>query len=136
MDPAAQLKLAEIKEKMGSLERTLEDDVARRRGGYDSTNDSGGEQLPGLGHESSAEDEAPEPDNERGLEPTPLAFTDAAYYEDADDDVLDLGVTIGKMRLTERIGGFVRPKFSQEVCISPLIRAKANADTKTRSPLS
>lgn len=101
---------------MGSLERTLEDDVARGRSRADSMNDSGGEQLPGLGDDSSAEDEAPEPDNERGLEPTPLAFTDAAYYEDADDDMLDLGVTIGKMRLSERIGGFVRPKFSQEVC--------------------
>jgi hypothetical protein len=114
LDPAAQLKLAEIKEKMGSLERTLEDDVARR-GRSDSLNDSGGEQLPGLGDDSSAEDDAPEPDNERGLEPTPLAFTDAAYYEDADDDILDLGVSIGKMRLTERIGGFVRPKLPQEV---------------------
>ena len=30
LDPAAQMKLAEIKEKMGSLERTLEEDVARR----------------------------------------------------------------------------------------------------------
>lgn len=81
-------------------------------------NSSGGEQLPGLGDDSSAEDDATEPDNERGLEPTPLAFTDAAYYEDADDDMLDLGVQIGKMRLTERIGGFVRPKLPQEVSCS------------------
>ncbi|KAE9972226.1 hypothetical protein EG327_009566 [Venturia inaequalis] len=136
LDPAAQLKLAEIKEKMGSLERTLEDDVARRRGGYDSTNDSGGEQLPGLGHESSAEDEAPEPDNERGLEPTPLAFTDAAYYEDADDDVLDLGVTIGKMRLTERIGGFVRPKFSQEITFVLNEVPSFSSDQKPITPTS
>jgi hypothetical protein len=112
LDPAAQLKLAEIKEKMGSLERTLEDDVARR-GRSSSSASAGGLQLPGLSE--SSDDEPTGPEDEKDLEPTPLAFTDAAYYEDADDDLLDLGVQIGKMRLTERIGGFVRPKFSQEV---------------------
>jgi hypothetical protein len=135
LDPAAQLKLAEIKEKMGSLERTLEDDVARR-GRAGSMNSSGGEQLPGLGDDSSVEDDAPEPDNERGLEPTPLAFTDAAYYEDADDDILDLGVQIGKMRLTERIGGFVRPKLPQEVsCPECDYRLKPSLTCKSRLPM-
>ena len=43
--------------------------------------------------------------------PTPLAWADAAYYEDADDDdFMDLGVQVGKMRITERLGGYVRPK--------------------------
>jgi hypothetical protein len=112
LDPAAQLKLAEIKEKMGSLERTLEDDVARR-GRSSSSASTGGEHLPGLG--DSSDDEPTGPEDEKDLEPTPLALTDAAYYEDADDDILDLGVQIGKMRLTERVGGFVRPKLAQEV---------------------
>jgi hypothetical protein len=112
LDPEAQLKLAEIKEKMGTLERTLEDDVARR-GRASSSASTGGLELPGF--TESSDDEPTGPEDEQNLEPTPLAFTDAAYYEDADDDLLDLGVQIGKMRLTERIGGFVRPKFSQEV---------------------
>jgi hypothetical protein len=114
LDPEAQQKLAEIKEKMGTLERTLEDDVARR-GRANSSASTGGMELPGF--TESSDDEPTGPEDEKDLEPTPLAFTDAAYYEDADDDLLDLGVQIGKMRLTERVGGFVRPKFSQEVSL-------------------
>lgn len=50
------------------------------------------------------------------LEPSPLASVDAAYEVDGDDDdLLDLGIQMGKMRITERIGGFFRPKISQEV---------------------
>lgn len=107
LDPASQLKLAEIKEKMGTLERTLENDVAKRATGdsFAHQSDSG----------SSDEDESPAPDDEKNLEPTPMAYMDAAYYEDGDDDLMDLGVQIGKMRITERIGGFVRPKITFEV---------------------
>jgi hypothetical protein len=112
LDPAAQLKLAEIKEKMGTLERTLENDVARRSFGQ-SSRDQIGSQL--LGMEESSEDDQSGPEDERDLEPTPLAVQDAAYYEDADDDLMDLGVQIGKMRITERLGGFVRPKLPEEV---------------------
>jgi hypothetical protein len=106
LDPQAQMKLAEIKEKMGTLERTLEKDVARR------PSDHLGESL---GLQFSDEDSDEDPDEENKLEPTPLAFMDAAYYEDGDDDMMDLGVQIGKMRLTERLGGFVRPKIAFEV---------------------
>lgn len=113
LDPAAQLKLAEIKEKMGSLERTLEDDIARRGRADSSVSASGGISLA---FGESSEEEPTGPEDEKDLEPTPLAISDAAYYEDADDDFMDLGVQIGKMRLTDRIGGFVRPKFSHEVC--------------------
>lgn len=111
LDPAAQLKLAEIKEKMGTLERTLEEDVARGSLGERGDSHSG----LNLSSESSDEDESPGPEDEKNLEPTPLAFIDAAYYEDADDDTMDLGVKIGKMRITERLGGFVRPKIAFEV---------------------
>jgi hypothetical protein len=116
LDAAAQLKLNEIKEKMGTLERTLEDDIACRNRAS-SSGSGAGDALPG--NTESSEEEGDEeqdgPDDEKDLEPTPLAVQDAAYYEDADDDVMDLGVLVGKMRLTERVGGFVRPKFSQEV---------------------
>ncbi|KAI9810845.1 MAG: hypothetical protein M1827_006052 [Pycnora praestabilis] len=102
LDSASQLKLTEIKEKMGSLERGLEHDVARHaaRG-----------TVPG-----ERDDEyVPEAEDAKGLEPTPLAVADAAYEDDADDDLMDLGIQMGKMRLSERIGGFFRPKMTEEL---------------------
>jgi len=49
------------------------------------------------------------------LEPTPLAIPDAAYSDDTDNDVEDLGIQIGRMRLGERIGGLYRPRIADEV---------------------
>jgi hypothetical protein len=42
---------------------------------------------------------------------------DLTYEDDADgaDDMIDLGIQIGKMRITERIGGLSRPRISEEV---------------------
>lgn len=129
LDQASQLKLTEIKEKVGSLERLLERDVARPQeqklkglgNGSGSGSGSGyGEPpiqqraIPG----EEVENDLPGPEDENYLEPTPLAVTDAAYDEDGeDDDLLDLGISMGKMRMTERIGGFFRPCLSQEVSL-------------------
>jgi hypothetical protein len=104
------MKLAEIKEKMGSLERTLEEDVARGTLG-DRSKRLRRHSSPG----GSSEEDLSGPEDEQNLEATPLAFEDAAYYEDADDDLMDLGIQVGKMRLTERLGGLVRPKLAVEV---------------------
>lgn len=49
------------------------------------------------------------------LEPTPLAVHDAAYGDEVDDDIEDLGFRIGRMRLGERIGGHYRPRIADEV---------------------
>lgn len=111
LDSVSQLKIREIKEKMGSLERVLEQDVARKKSPPAQTKQAG---LPGQ-DDSDEADDLPVPEDERDLEPTPLAVVDAAYEDDADDDLLDLGIKMGKMRLTERIGGFFRPKMSEEV---------------------
>jgi hypothetical protein len=110
LDQASQLKLTEIKEKVGSLERLLERDVAKNAAA--ATTSSGQDRaLP-----DDAEDDLPANEDEKDLEPTPLAVVDAAYDVDGDDDdLLDLGIQLGKMRITERIGGFFRPKISQEV---------------------
>ncbi len=119
LDPASQLKIAELKEKMGSLERTLEEDVAKQRSvSSSSTRKEGGLWFGSMEPGDSSEEGAQDAEDERDLEPTPMAVPDAAYYEDADDDdvLIDLGVKIGKMRLTERVGGFVRPRFHSEVC--------------------
>lgn len=119
LDSASQLKLTEIKEKMGVLERGLEVEVAHakkqqrlhQKGGnavIDKAENlrhsrhvrTGSTDLPGeLPHDESEEDGAADvQDDERGLEPTPLAVVDAAYEDDADDEMLDLGVKMGKMR--------------------------------------
>jgi len=116
LDQASQLKLTEIKEKVGSLERLLERDVAKSSsgglGGVGSPPPSQDRALP-----DDTEDDLPANEDEKDLEPTPLATVDAAYGDDGDDDdLLDLGIQLGKMRITERIGGFFRPKIAQEVC--------------------
>lgn len=111
LDQASQLKLTEIKEKVGSLERLLERDVAKNAPFQTPIISSHDRALP-----EDTDDELPPNDDEKDLEPTPLAVVDAAYDMDGDDDdLLDLGIRLGKMRITERIGGFFRPKISEEV---------------------
>ena len=105
LDSASQLKLTEIKEKMGSLERVLEQDVAMKGTRKGERREARHEEI----------NFAPEPEDEKNLEPTPLAVYDAVYDDDADDDILDLGIQLGRLRLTERVGGFFRPKLSGEV---------------------
>ncbi|TGO51393.1 hypothetical protein BCON_0162g00150 [Botryotinia convoluta] len=108
LDQASQLKLTEIKEKVGSLERLLERDVAKHSNHFSSNQRMA---LP-----DDADDNLPPNEDEKDLEPSPLASVDAAYEVDGDDDdLLDLGIQMGKMRITERIGGFFRPKISQEL---------------------
>lgn len=108
LDEASQLRLAEIKEKQGSLERQLERDVAK------STTTKSALQQRILADE--VEDDY---DEDRDLEATPLVALDMTYEDDADggtDEMIDLGIQIGKMRITERIGGLSRPRLSEEVC--------------------
>ncbi|KAI1637980.1 hypothetical protein F4809DRAFT_287311 [Biscogniauxia mediterranea] len=106
LDEASQMRLAEIKEKQGTLERQLERDVAK------STTSKNSLQQRILADE--VEDDY---DEERDLEATPLVALDLTYDDDVDgaDDMIDLGIQIGKMRITERIGGFSRPRLSEEI---------------------
>lgn len=108
LDEASQLRLTEIKEKVGSLERQLERDVAKSGAG----SGSGFYKQRIL-----ADDVEGEFDEERDLEITPMVALDLTYEDDADgtDDIMDLGVQVGKMRLTEKIGGLNRPRISEEV---------------------
>lgn len=117
LDQASQLKLTEIKEKVGCLERLLERNASGRVGADGSRGGGDGVRV-GNGDEIGGEEGWGEED-ERGLEPTPLAVQDAMYegVEGEDGDLLDLGILMGKMRITERIGGFFRPKITQEVCL-------------------
>ena len=124
MDATAQNKIAEMKEKVGSLERVLEKDIARKlaeaegvkgassSGEHDSQAHANG---PAGETDNVVEDEA---DGDDDLEASPLSTTDAAYEENPDDDLVDLGIQLGKLRVTDRIGGLFRPKFASEVRIS------------------
>lgn len=118
LDPAGQAKLAEVKEKMGELERALEENVARRGSNSNGTvTVSRGiltsPSLPGQeGHVSDQEDD----EDVRGLEVSDMVTEDAAYFDDeGNDEMVDLGISLGKLRITERVGGFVRPRFSEEL---------------------
>lgn len=106
LDEASQLRLTEIKEKVGSLERQLERDVAK------STTKTATQQR------ILADDVEGDYDEERDLEITPMVALDLTYEDDADgtDDIIDLGIQVGRMRITERIGGLNRPRLSEEVC--------------------
>ena len=51
-------------------------------------------------------------DEHEDIEPSPLIDTDAAYEDN--DDYEDRGSSIGRFRLTKRIGAFYRPKMAVE----------------------
>ena len=111
LDSASQLKLTEIKEKMGSLERVLEQDVAKKT--HRSAVYKG--LQPKIENSDDVDFGQDPEDDEPYLEPSPLAVADAAYDDEADDDLADLGVQMGKLRLTDRIGGYFRPRLAEEV---------------------
>jgi hypothetical protein len=118
LDVDAQKRLAEVKEKMGVLERSLEEDVARlgHSRAADNLENPKPSTIPGQdeGHSDKEDDE-----DVRDLDASSYATLDAAYYDDDDDgdndDMVDLGIAMGKVRITERIGGLVRPRLSEEV---------------------
>lgn len=105
LDEASQLRLTEIKEKVGSLERQLERDVAK------ATSKAAAQQR------ILADDVDDNSDEEGDLEITPMVALDLAYEDDPDgtDDIIDLGIQVGRMRITERIGGLSRPRLSEEI---------------------
>ncbi|KAK0746022.1 hypothetical protein B0T18DRAFT_429054 [Schizothecium vesticola] len=118
LDEASQLKLTEMKEKVGSLERHFEQVVvksATRAGSHELGPGAGG----GRGNTIIADDINDELEDEGDLEPTPMIAADLTYEDDADgpEDIMDLGIRIGKMRITEKIGGMNRPRLSEEILV-------------------
>ncbi|KAK0618352.1 hypothetical protein B0T17DRAFT_496287 [Bombardia bombarda] len=126
LDEASQLRLTEIKEKVGSLERQLERDVAK------STTRGGGEPFRQQSIVADGVDENFE--EEADLELTPMVALDLTYEDDADgaDDLTDLGIQVGRMRITERIGGLNRPRISEELRTG-LTGTRTNPTTPTAS---
>ncbi|KAF2214350.1 hypothetical protein CERZMDRAFT_105450 [Cercospora zeae-maydis SCOH1-5] len=134
MDPQAQQKLAEIKEKMGMLEKNLEREVAAQT---QKGHLGGGKVTKLTAEELRAQEEAEEDEvneDEDNLEPTPLATRDNVYEDNNDDELMDLGVQMGKMRISERIGGWIRPKLVDEIT-DTLEDVKAGKSRFSETPL-
>jgi hypothetical protein len=110
-DPASQSRINQLKDSIERIEKGLE-------AGIEDAEDtnwviSAASTKPSI--VAKVEGQPSQPADEL-LEPSPLAVDAVAYEDDDDDDILDdLGVQLGKMRVTERIGGAVRPMFSFEV---------------------
>lgn len=109
------MRLTELKEKQCTLEQQLERDVAKSS-------------IPRSTLQQRILADEVEEDNEkaeRDLEATPLVALDFTYEDDADDDdaddMIDLGFQMGKMRTTDRIGGFSRPRLFEEVKLTRLL---------------
>ena len=137
-DPSSQQKLADIKEKMGALEKTLEQEVAGQQakvhlGGANVRKSPGEAGL--LTHVENLEDDEAGGEDEEDLEPTPLAALDNVYEGDGDDELMDLGVQMGKMRISERIGGWIRPKLVEELT-DTLQDVKSGKSRHSTSPLT
>jgi hypothetical protein len=123
LDEASQQRLTEIKEQVGSLERQLERDVAKGATARCRSRSPG----PGRIGDGSrltqqrfvADNVEDEHGDERDLQITPMVALDLTYddYSDGNgtDDLIDLGIRVGKMRITERIGGLNRPRLSEEI---------------------
>ncbi|KAI5306304.1 hypothetical protein KEM56_001489, partial [Ascosphaera pollenicola] len=116
LDFTSRMKLTELKDKMGTLERTLEwDMVDRARASEEFHPDVDTHKYGSLW---GTQDEAyfPVPDDEKNLQPNPLAVPDVGYEDESDDDeTYDLGFKLGKLRITDRLGGFVRPRITDEL---------------------
>lgn len=115
LDSVARLKLTELKERVGSLERSLGEEVAAgttANRGSSETSDSASDWNAAIKEE--------EPTTSLGYdaqivpEPSRLAVMDAAYDDENDDVMADVGIQLGKMQVTDRIGGYVRPRIVDE----------------------
>ncbi|PYH93388.1 fungal-specific transcription factor domain protein [Aspergillus ellipticus CBS 707.79] len=102
-------KLVQMKEAKDVLDRGL---VEKIDGG--ATENSGVVSLPER-HKRSSAAESDHSGDEEYLEPTSLASQDAAYSADTENDIYDVGIRLGRMRLGERVGGLYRPRIAEEV---------------------
>ncbi|KAF2716888.1 hypothetical protein K431DRAFT_234376 [Polychaeton citri CBS 116435] len=112
-DAKSQQKLADLKEKMGMLERSLEKEVASNQ--KPSSIDEGRAASKPESIKVEADSDDDDVEDEDVLEPTPLTSLDTVYEDNDDDELMDLGVQLGKMRISERIGGWIRPKMVEEL---------------------
>lgn len=115
LDPDSQGKITEIKEKVSSLELQLQKSVVHQRIGSGLL----GSDVPAYSLDPA----------ENGLEISHMVTSDLIYdhadgqnsmdedeeEDEATNDRIDLGFKVGRMRMTERIGGLNRPRLAEEV---------------------
>ncbi|OKL55767.1 hypothetical protein UA08_08998 [Talaromyces atroroseus] len=102
LDSATRLKLAELKERMGTLERSLEVEVTQTT-------------QPAEGEKHMDPNVLPAEEEDLILQPSGVTMMDAMYDDEADDVMVDFGIKLGKMRVTERLGGLLRPRLADEI---------------------
>ena len=103
----SQHRLAAIKDQVASLEKLLERDARSGSRTHDVT---------GALADFNLKVEDAESDEGDDLEPTPFAIRHATYDDhDTADELMDLGFQFGKLRLSDRIGGFFRPTMEEEL---------------------
>ncbi|TGZ80129.1 hypothetical protein EX30DRAFT_308084 [Ascodesmis nigricans] len=110
LDAVGLHKLTEIKNQVGNLEDLLASEVAvraRRPGSQGASTPTRPSALGGIG------------DGAKGIkeEEFPLSMTaipEVAYENDVDDELSDLGLQIGMLRINERIGGLYRSHLTLE----------------------
>lgn len=113
-DPASKGKLNQFKTSMEILERELESGFeAGTSSGWTVNTESNTPATPSTGPDLQV------PEDEKNLEPTPLALADITYEDEGDELLDDLGFQFGRMRITERIGGYARPRLADEVLLHP-----------------
>jgi hypothetical protein len=120
-DPHVQAKIAEVKEKVNMLERTLEQDISHKDSIQRSSKSPPAYEAPVLPGQDLDHSDQEDDDDLKDVGPSHFGVHDITYHEDQDndDDIVDLGISIGRLRITERIGGLVRPKYHEEVCRGP-----------------
>lgn len=114
LDPDSQGRITEIKEKVSSLELQLQKSVVHQRIGSGLL----GSDVPAYSLDPA----------ESSLEISHMVTSDLIYdntdqssmdwdedEDEATNDMIDLGFKVGRMRMTERIGGLNRPRLAEEV---------------------
>ena len=96
--------VAEHKEKMKSADRRLQKSIREALN-------------PGSQLQTSIADELDGYEEDQDMEPTPMVSLDVTYGNEGADteEMIDLGFQVGRMRITERIGGMARPHLAEEV---------------------
>lgn len=91
---------------MGMLEKNLEREVSNRTtkhhiGGAHvlPSSQPSSSAIPKTENDDGDDDDDGEVEDEEALEPTPLAALDAGYEDNGDDEMMDLGVQMGKCAL-------------------------------------
>ncbi|KAJ5113194.1 hypothetical protein N7456_001728 [Penicillium angulare] len=110
-------KLTLVKEAKDAIDSTLRTNIDTQDPNAQNAPSASRRKRSRLPDEMQSEDSDSSADD-GFLQPTPLAVQDAAYADNVDDDVEDLGFRIGRMRLGERIGGLYRPRIADEIMSS------------------